>query len=191
MAAVSGAKSKKSEERRREVRIGPWCCCMQKKRSVKTDRSRKTDDAADGSSVSVKIKKYLYNLMKNDVSLIRARVSVRCSLSAVTSNIEYNMRENCTICHQMQSGMHGEKLDQSKEHVKIKDLRERGYMEHGSFVDTLGLLADVNITGEDAVLEPPAATRFSTVAIVIMRQRMISRLIRVLDMTFPVIKLNR
>ncbi|XLT06822.1 hypothetical protein HN51_045571 [Arachis hypogaea] len=52
-------------------------------------------------------------------------------LSAVTSNIEYNMRENCTICHQMQSGMHGEKLDQSKEHVKIKDLRERGYMEHG------------------------------------------------------------
>nr|XP_029151018.1 uncharacterized protein LOC112770507 isoform X4 [Arachis hypogaea]XP_029151019.1 uncharacterized protein LOC112770507 isoform X4 [Arachis hypogaea] len=38
---------------------------------------------------------------------------------------------------------------------------------------------------------PPAATRFFTVAIVIMRQRMISGLFRSLDMTFPVIKLNR
>ncbi|QHN96391.1 uncharacterized protein DS421_18g618020 [Arachis hypogaea] len=56
MAAVSGVKSKKSEERRREVREGPWCCCMQKKLSVKRDRSRKTDDATDGGSVSVKKK---------------------------------------------------------------------------------------------------------------------------------------
>ncbi|QHO42969.1 uncharacterized protein DS421_5g158800 [Arachis hypogaea] len=56
MAVVSGVKSKKSEGQRREVREGPWCCYMQKKHSVKRDRSGKTNTTADGGSVLVKKK---------------------------------------------------------------------------------------------------------------------------------------
>lgn len=50
---------------------------------------------------------------------------------------------------------------------------------------------DVNITGEDAVLGPPVAMRFLIAAIVTMRQKIISTLIRSTDTMFPAIKLNR
>jgi hypothetical protein len=50
---------------------------------------------------------------------------------------------------------------------------------------------DVNIIGEGVVLGPPVAMRYLIAAIVTMRQKIASTLIRSTDTTFPAIKSNR
>ncbi|XLU28498.1 hypothetical protein S245_064564 [Arachis hypogaea] len=88
------------------------------------------------------------------------------------SNMKYRVQSEGELYNLLSNAdcMHGEELGQSKEHEKINDLREReDGLEHGV----------------------PCCNEISTIAIVIMRQRMISGWFRSLDMTFPVIKLNR